>query len=181
MTMGKFLAGWIVISALLVGAGVYYMQVYALYTTVSAKGVGDVEMTRIDGNIPEPVLYSDFEAIDSDSSPIRYRACFRTEMSAAMMTETYVPYEKAEPRNAPNWFGCFDAKEIGAALEEGRALAFLGTSNIHYGIDRVVAVLPDGRGFIWHQINRCGEVVFDGQQAPDDCPKPPAASAVKGN
>ena len=42
MTMGKFLAGLIVISALLVGAGVYYMQVYALYTTVSAKDVGDV-------------------------------------------------------------------------------------------------------------------------------------------
>ena len=181
MSMGKILAGFIVISALLVGAGVYYMQVYALYTEVATKGVGDVEMTRIDGNVSELVLYSEFKAIDSDSSPIRYRACFRTEMSAAMMTETYVPYEKAEPLNAPNWFDCFNAKEIGKTLEEGQALAFLGTENIIYGIDRVVAVLPDGRGFVWHQINRCGEVVFDGQQAPEDCPKPPAAMAPKGN
>ncbi|MEM9529235.1 MAG: DUF6446 family protein [Bacteroidota bacterium] len=35
------------------------------------------------------------------------------------------------------------------------------------------AVFQDGRGFVWHQINRCGEVVFDGQPVPDDCPTPP--------
>ena len=172
--MGKFLAGVIVISALVAGAALYYLQVYGFYTQIAATGSGDVQMTRIDGRVAEPVLYSDFRAIDADSSPIRYRACFRTEMSAAMMTETYVPYEKAEPRVAPGWFDCFDAAEIGAALEAGRALAFLGQENITYGIDRVIAVLPDGRGFVWHQINRCGEVVFDGQPAPEDCPPPPA-------
>jgi hypothetical protein len=42
-----------------------------------------------------------------------------------------------------------------------------------YGVDRVVAITEDGRGYVWHQINRCGEVVFDGQAAPDDCPEPP--------
>lgn len=174
--MGKFLAGVIVISALVAGASLYYLQVYAYYEELPGQGFGDVQMTRIDGRVVEPVLYTDFQAIDSDSSPIRYRACFQTAMTAAMMTETYVSYPKAEPRNAPVWFDCFNAQDIGAAIKDGRALTFLGQENIIYGIDRVVAILPDGRGFVWHQINRCGEVVFDGQPAPEDCPPPP----VKG-
>ena len=70
-------------------------------------------------------------------------------------------------------FDCFDAEALGAALETGRALAFLGTENVQYGIDQIVAIHEDGRGFVWHQINRCGEVVFDGNVAPDDCPQPP--------
>ncbi len=49
----------------------------------------------------------------------------------------------------------------------------MGVENVQYGIDRVVAILPDGRGFVWHQINRCGEVVFRGDAAPEGCPPPP--------
>lgn len=180
LTMGKFLAGVIVISALVAGVSLYYLQVYAFYQELPAQGTSDVLLTRIDGRVVEPVLYSDFQAIDSDSSPIRYRACFRTDMSAAMMTETYVAYPRAEPRNAPGWFDCFDAQDIGAAVTDGRALTFLGQENITYGIDRVVAILPDGRGYVWHQINRCGEVVFDGQPAPEGCPQPPARDPVTG-
>ena len=63
--------------------------------------------------------------------------------------------------------------EVGAALEEGTALAFMGEENLEYGIDRIVAVAEDGRGWVWHQINHCGEKVFDGQPAPEDCPTPP--------
>ena len=114
-----------------------------------------------------------FRAIDATSSPIRYRACFETSMSHAMLTKTYELDEQAVPLTAPGWFGCFDAAEIGAALEEGRALAFMGTANIEYGIDRVVAIHEDGRGWVWDQLNRCGEVVFDGNAAPEGCPPPP--------
>jgi len=76
---------------------------------------------------------------------------------------------------APRWFDCFDAGEIGRALEEGRAVAYLGASNDPYGVDRIVAVYPDGRAFAWTQLNRCGEVVFDGDPVPDGCPPPPEA------
>jgi hypothetical protein len=119
------------------------------------------------------VLYDGFTAIDANSSPIRYRACFTTPMSHALLSETYEIYEQAEPLTAPEWFDCYDAQAIGKALEEGRALAFLGQRDVTYGVDRVVAITEDGHGYVWHQINRCGEVVFDGQPAPDDCPKPP--------
>lgn len=171
--MGKFLAGFLVVSALAMGIALYYFQTQAYYEPVVATGDTDVQMTLMATGQPDPILFEDFEAIDADSSPIRYRACFTTSQSQAMMTETYVPYEKAEPLIAPDWFGCFDAVEIGEALESGEALAFMGTQNIHYGIDRVIAIMPDGRGFAWHQINACGDVVFDGDAAPDFCPPKP--------
>ncbi|WP_258523656.1 DUF6446 family protein [Roseovarius sp. TE539] len=170
---GKILSVIIVIAALVAGAALYYLQVYHFYEPVRATGDGDVRLTSLVSGKPEPVLYEAFEAIDADSSPIRYRACFTTPTSHALLTETFVPYEAAEPLNAPGWFDCFDAEEIGMALEEGDALAFLGQRNIQYGIDRVVAVMSDGRGYVWHQINHCGEVVFDGRPAPEDCPEPP--------
>ncbi len=173
--MGKILTIAIVVCALVAGGGMYYLQVYAFYDEVAADGHTDVQITSLITGMPEPVLYDDFRAIDATSSPIRYRACFTTSMNHAMLTETYVSYDKAEPLVAPGWFDCFDAKAVGAALEEGRALAFLGTENIEYGIDRIVAIHEDGRGWVWHQINRCGAIVFDGRHAPDDCPTPPAS------
>ena len=60
----------------------------------------------------------------------------------------------------------------GAQIEQGKARAFLAVENLTYGIDRIVTILPDGRGFAWTKINRCGKVVFDGKTAPKDCPKP---------
>ena len=172
--MGRFLAAMIVICAIAAGFGVYYTNVYAFYDRVAANGVDDVVLTPFGGGEPEPVVVTDFQAIDSDSSPIRYRACFVIEQSLAMLTETFMPYDGAEPREAPGWLDCFDADDIGAALEEDKALPFLSIENVQYGIDRVIAVTEDGRGFAWHQINHCGEVVFDGQPAPEGCPTPPA-------
>lgn len=171
--MGRLLAGVIVLCAVLAGAAMYYLQVYHFYEEVAAEGATDVQLTVRATGTPEPVLYENFTAIDADSSPIRYRACFTTPMSHAMLTETFALYEDAEPLTAPGWFDCYDAQAIGAALEEGRALAFLGLRDVTYGVDRVVAVTEDGRGYVWHQINRCGRIVFDGQPAPEDCPAPP--------
>ncbi|MFD0859632.1 DUF6446 family protein [Roseovarius aquimarinus] len=171
--MGKFLAVLLFLCAAGGGAFMYYQQVYAYYEEVEPDGETDVVMTSMITDAPEPVLYDDFRAIDATSSPIRYRACFTTSMSHAMLTETYLLDEDAVPLTAPGWFDCFDAREIGEAIEAGRALAFLGTENIEYGIDRVVAIHEDGRGWVWDQINPCGEVVFDGNAAPEDCPEPP--------
>ncbi|SEL08019.1 hypothetical protein SAMN05443999_103248 [Roseovarius azorensis] len=171
--MGRILAVAILVTALMAGAAMYYLQVYHFYEEVAADGANDVLLTSLATGSPEPALYEDFRAIDADSSPIRYRACFTTPMSHAMLSETYEIYEAAEPLTAPGWFDCYDAGAIGQALEEGRALAFLGQRDVIYGVDRVVAITEDGRGYAWHQINRCGRVVFDGQPAPEDCPEPP--------
>ena len=62
------------------------------------------------------------------------------------------------------------------SADDNRLDKFVGKSSqkrISYGIDRIVAIYPDGRGYAWHQINACGEVVFDGQPAPENCPPKP--------
>ncbi len=170
MNAGKLIGGGIVVSALVFGAVVYYMQVYHYYDEVKASGTSDVQMTVMASGEPEPILYDDFKAIDAESSPIRYRACFTTPMSFPMLTETYENYEGAAPKNAPDWFDCFDAAAIGAEIEAGTALVFTGQRNFEWGIDRVVAITDDGRGYVWHEINQCGDKAYDGSPLGKDCP-----------
>lgn len=159
--------------AVIAGLAMYYLQVYAYYEETPAESLPPVQLTSLVSGAPEPILVEDHRAIDAESSPIRYRACFRTTASLGMLTETFVDYAGAEPLVAPDWFSCFDAEELGAALESGDAIGFLGQENIEYGIDRVVAVMVDGRGYIWHQINACGAAFFDGDPLPDGCPPAP--------
>ncbi len=170
---GKLLGLVILIAAVAGGAALYYLQVYHFYETVEPAGSDDVRLVAQDSDTPEAIDYAEFQAIDAMSSPIRYRACFDTTLGIDAARAEYRVYDGAVPLEAPGWFDCFDAGAIGAALEDGRATAFLGEENISYGIDRVVALTAAGRGFVWHQINRCGKVVFDGKPAPAGCPEPP--------
>ena len=171
MTARVLLVG-LLVTALIAGAALYYLQVYAYYVEVAAE-VGKVQMTSVVTGQPEPILFENYKGIDSNSSPIRYRACFTTPLSQAMLTETYLTYTGATPLVAPGWFDCFDAVTIGDAIESGDAIAFMGVKDITYGIDQVVAVFPDGRGYVWQQINPCGAVVFNGDPAPEGCPPVP--------
>ena len=149
---GKIVGSFVVISALIFGGVVYYTQEYAYYAPV-AEDAAEVSLVNVATGAPEPLVIAGFEGIDGSSSPIRYRACFTTAMSLPALTETYVVYEAATPLTAPGWFGCFDAEAIGTALETGEAVAFLGTKDIQDGVDRVVAVFPDGRAYAWNQLN----------------------------
>lgn len=146
----------------------YYLQVHAFYSEVEG---GDVQLVSVVSDTPEVISFDNFEAIDADSSPIRYRACFTTDMSLSLLTETYVGLEKATPRNAPGWFDCFDAAAIGAELDAGTALPFLGQKNVDFGVDRIVAITDDGRGYVWHELNECGEKAYDGTIIGEECPK----------
>ncbi len=171
MTSGKVLAGAIVLSGLVAGVAVYYLQVYHFYEEIPASGHGDVTLTSVVTGVPEPIIADDFQAIDADSSPIRYRACFTTPMSIPMLTETYELYDGGEPRVAPGWFDCFDAEAIGAQIDAGTALVFVSERNREFGIDRVVAITDDGRGYVWHEVNDCGDKAYDGTPLGDDCPE----------
>ena len=167
---GKILGVFIVLTALIAGGALYYLQVYAFYTEVADTEAADVQLVSLITGAPEPILYENFEAIDSDSSPIRYRACFTTPMSQALLTETYVLYDKAVPRVAPGWFQCFDADAIGAALDAGTMLAFLGEKNVRHGVDRVVAIGEDGQGYVWHELNACTDPLSSDADKARDCP-----------
>lgn len=154
---GKIIAGFLVISAALAGIAVYYLQEHAFYAPVSFAPGAEIALTPIVGGVPEAIVADNITGIDADSSPLRFRACFTTPMTQAMLTETYFTYPEPMPLVAPGWFDCFDAVEIGEALERGEALAFLGQANIHPDVDRVVAVFADGRAYAWNQLNPSAE------------------------
>ncbi len=166
---GRLVAGGIVLVALALGAAMYWLQVYAFYHRVTFQG-DEMRLTALVTDAPEPMLAQGLTGIDSDSSPLRFRACFTTPMSLPMLTETYRIYDGAVPNIAPRWFGCFDANTIGDGLESGAAIAFLGEKNVDNGVDRVVAVFGDGRAFAWHQLNNCGETAYDGSPVGEACP-----------
>ena len=161
---GKIVGVGLVISGLIAGIAMYWLQVYAFYEPVSFQPGNEIRLTPISSDVPEVIVADNVTGIDANSSPLRFRACFTTPLSQAMLTETYVVYEGAEPLVAPGWFDCFDAARIGKALETGEAIAFLSEKNINSktdasgvlqpsGIDRVVAVFPDGHAYAWHQLN----------------------------
>ncbi|MEP1768543.1 MAG: DUF6446 family protein [Sulfitobacter sp.] len=173
---GKIVGVFIVVSSLIVGAALYYLQVYGFYQEVDAPAEG-ITLVSIANNEAEIIPQESYRAIDADSSPIRYRACFTTPYSLALLTETFQMVEDVEPRNAPNWFDCFDAKAIGDELKAGTALTFLGAKNVHFGVDRIVAITEDGRGYVWHELNDCGEKAYDGTVVGEECPALPTATA----
>ncbi|GGD47186.1 DUF6446 family protein [Sinisalibacter lacisalsi] len=149
---GKIVGSFVVLTALIAGVAIYWLQLYAFYDEVSADDAA-ITLVNVATGQPEPIVISGFEGIDATSSPLRYRACFETGQSLATLTETYAAYPEAAPLTGPGWFGCYDAVTIGEALERGEALAFLGQRNISDGVDLVVAVFPDGRAFAWRQLN----------------------------
>lgn len=168
MRSGQLLAIGIVAATALFGAAVWYSQTRAWYAPVETA---DVVGMRFDGET-ETLVVSEFEGIDAETSPLRYRACFRTDMSLPTFTETFLPYDEPAPLTAPGWFSCFDAEEIGAAIEAGTALAFLSRSNEPYGFDTILAIHEDGRGYVWPQLNECGDAQFTGDPLPPGCPDP---------
>jgi len=170
---GKIVGIVIMVSALIVGGAIYYLQVYGFYHAVSAEAA-EVRLVSVVSHQSESIAADGVTAIDADSSPIRYRACFTTPMSLPLLSETYVLVDKAEPRIAPSWFGCFDAAAISAKIEAGTALVFMGEKNIDYGVDRIVAITSDGHGYVWHELNDCGEKAYDGTVVGEQCPTRPA-------
>lgn len=171
--MGKFLAILIIICAAAAGGGIYYLQIYAYYEEIEPTPGQDVVLMPQDSEQARPIAYADFQAIDASSSPIRYRACFTTELTRDELTQAYTVLQQQKPRIAPGWFGCFDAQAIGDELEAGTATVFLSVKNISYGVDRIVAITDAGNGYVWHELNNCGKKAYDGTVVGETCPDLP--------
>ena len=167
---GKFVALVLLVSALVAGGALYYLQVYGFYAEVEPQPGRDVLLMPLQGDTPEPIAYADFVAIDADSSPIRYRACFTTTEPLDALRTHYVTLDLLSPRNAPGWFDCFDAAALGTALKDGSATAFLSAKNVRYGVDRIVAITEDGRCYVWYELNDCGAKAYDGTVVGEECP-----------
>ena len=145
---GKIAAGVIVVTAIVAGVAMYWLQVYAYYDEVKFEPGNEIRLTSVVSGTPEAILAENVTGIDANSSPLRFRACFTTPLSLAMLT-------------------------VGAALEKGEAVAFLSEHLAPYGMDRVAAVFPDGRGYQWNQISECGKAYYDERDLPAGCPPAP--------
>jgi hypothetical protein len=128
---------------------------------------GTVELTSIATGQPEPILSDSWqgstgpgtEAQGTDTgqgtgpASLALRACFHTPLSLALLTETFTVYDAAQPLAGAAALPCYDPGRIAADLATGAAVAFLSARDIAPGVDRVVAVYPDGRAFVWQQPN----------------------------
>ncbi len=129
------------IIAVTFGATLWWFQTRAFYERVEG-----LESVAFRGR---GLLVTDYTGIDASSSPLKLRACF----TQAWTLNDVPPHPKPTPLVAPAWFDCFDAAAIGADLESGAATAYTAGQDDPEGFDRVVAVYPDGRGFMWRQLN----------------------------
>ena len=149
MNWGRIATIGLALTALASGAGVWYAQEYGFYDRIEDGSPESVVLIQTsDGPVRLDMI--GFDGIDADSSPIRWRACFRIE---GEWPDDAMPFDGATPLNGPNWFDCYDAAQIGADLERGAARAVLSQSEIRPDVDRVLAVYPDGRAYGWHQFN----------------------------
>jgi hypothetical protein len=162
VTAGRLIAVALVLAGVLAGAGMYYLQVYAYYDRLPPRATLPVQGAQ-------PLTITEYQGIDSDSSPLRLRECFTVVGAPQDLT----PYDRPQPLNAPGWFRCFDARAMSADLAAGRARAVLVQGNFRFGFDRVMALYPDGRAFVWQQPNACGTAHFDGRPLPPGCPPAP--------
>jgi hypothetical protein len=169
---GRIVALFLIAAAAVGGAALYWFQIYAFYERLAPTGADDVQVALAEGGAAA-LPHADFRGIDSDSSPIRYRACFTQAEGAEAVLARAAPARDPVPLVAPGWFDCFDATAVAGALDAGTASAYAGAAALPYGIDRVIAVFGDGRGVAWNQINACGTAFYDGDPLPPHCPPPP--------
>ena len=146
---GKIIAIAIIMITALFGVGLWYAQTRAYFEPVATA---ELVVTTGSGDTLA-LAHSDFRGIDAASSPLRFRACFRLDAAALAVLEVAMPHPEPTPLIAPDWFDCYDAGAIGAAIADGTARAVLSVHEIHRGVDRVIAAFPDGCGFAWHQLN----------------------------
>ncbi|MEM9795291.1 MAG: DUF6446 family protein [Pseudomonadota bacterium] len=166
--MGKFAVLLILLSTLIGGVAIWYTQTRAFWSEID--GPVTLTLATEDGLTTLPA--QDVRAIASTSSPLGFRACFQhlVQMDALGSDLPVTPMPDAAPTIPPDWFDCFDAPAIGALLAGGDARAFLAYPNVAYGVDRIVALAPDGRGWAWHELNDCGRKAYDGTPVGQACP-----------
>lgn len=126
-------------------AALVWFQFFAFYERQS--GVGALQIAG------EAVPISDYDGIDATSSPLKLRGCFRIDPAAVA---SLAPAADATPLVGPFWFRCFDAGRLTDDLAAGRATAYRIAHDDPEGFDTMIAVYPDGEGYLWRQLN--GEI-----------------------
>jgi hypothetical protein len=128
--------------AALFGAALAWFQLFAYYER--QRGIGALTI----GGAAVPV--AGYDGIDATSSPLKLRGCFRIDPEAVA---GLAPAADATPLTAPFWFRCFEAGALTRDLAAGAATAYRIDRDSPAGFDLMLAVYPDGRGYMWRQLN----------------------------
>ena len=138
---GKYVVAGLVGFTVLFGMAFWWAQEHAFYEETQAE-----EHTIAIAGQVYPV--TEWNSITSTSSPLKMRACF-------VIGETIeaLPALAPEPLVAPGWFRCFNAEVIAENLARDYAKAYVAEQNSPHGFDRIVAVFPGGRAYMWRQPN----------------------------
>lgn len=142
-------------SGTLVGVGigvataVAAIAAYSLQTSFyeRVEGLDEIEIGG------DAFAVSDYQGLDNDARPLRLRGCFVLDDPAAAIAAG-PPADEPVPFNAPSWFECWDAAELDADLSAGRATAVVAETagEGRFATERVVAIYPDGRAFMWRRL-----------------------------
>ena len=128
-------------------AGLVWAQFFAYYER--QRGVGSLAIAG------EEVPVAGYDGLDSASSPLKLRGCFRIDPALlARLAPPAAP--EATPLTAPFWFRCYDAAALTADLAAGAARAYAIARDEPEGFDIMLAVYPDGRAYLWRQLNDTG-------------------------
>ena len=122
----------------------FYFQNFAFYERVETKN-----RLLIQKKVVEVINYY---GIDASSPGLKLRECF-TLADETFDIKGLTRYQKPTPLNAPFWFECFNAESITKDINTNKAVAFLSKKEEFDGIDKVIALYPDGTGFQWRQLN----------------------------
>lgn len=90
-----------------------------------------------------------FVGVVAPDEPEKQRACFRIDRAVVAPPEL-----EPRPTPGPDWLTCFNAGFITESLARGEAQAYVAARDDPEGWDRVVAVLPGQRVYMWHQPRR---------------------------
>lgn len=132
--------GFLVFLAIFAGALIYY-QFYAFYDRTDRY-----PPLEIDGAL---VALEGYEGISAVSSPLKLRGCFHVDPQAVAALPVA---EDPTPLTPPPWFRCFDVESLQKAIDGGDATAYLLAAEAPEGFDVMLAVYPDGRGYLWRQL-----------------------------
>ncbi len=136
---GKYVVTGLIAFTVLFGLAFWWFQSHAFYEETRADEV------RIAGQV-YPV--TEWKGIDATTSPLKMRACFLIADPIKAM-----PALAPEPLVAPGWFKCFNAEYIAENLDRDYAKAYVAERNDPRGFDRIVAVFPGGRAYMWRQLS----------------------------
>lgn len=140
----RLVLGFAVFLAIFAAALVWF-QFFAFYERQSG-----VDALRIAG---EAVPIVGYDGIDATSSPLKLRGCFRMNPVAVAGLPAAAD---ATPLVGPFWFRCFNAGRLTDDLAAGLATAYRIAHDDPAGFDTMIALYPDGEGYLWRQLN--GEI-----------------------